>query len=161
VAERSVEPMRPLCWQSVLITAATLSACTAPPPALGPASQALVGCYELRARDTTASWRRLPDTLALTSASESYGSDVERHPVRLSDHWTERFGVSWIWQARGDSLWVGERAMHPEFTIVARITPDGFEGVATYRSTDALNEQDTTPVVARRARCLGFGGPAT
>jgi hypothetical protein len=69
--------------------------------------------------------------------------------------------VSWIWQVRGDSLRVGERASHPEFIVAARITPDGFEGVATYWSTDALNEQDTTPVVDRRARCMGFGGTAT
>jgi hypothetical protein len=69
--------------------------------------------------------------------------------------------VTLIWQAQGDSLWVGERAFHPELSIAARITPDGLEGVATHWSTDAVNKQDTTPVVARRARCLGFGEPAS
>jgi hypothetical protein len=92
-----------------------LSACTALPPALAPAPHALVGCYVLHARATTASWRRLPDTLALTPLTAVHGSDVTSYHVRFSDQGPGRVGTSWIGQARGDSLVVGEKAWHGEF----------------------------------------------
>ena len=151
--------MRLIALGAFAVVLAAACAGTAPRGAVPNPVRTAAGCYVVTWIDTTRLARDFPDTFALVPrpARRSEPGEPTRYAVRRTKRHRQRAAAPWGWQVVGDSLIIGDDALHHAVRFAGRVGSRDLEGTAE----TLWGERIAARLTARRSACLGFSASAT